>query len=334
MVRRRVEMSMKKVRSLVYAAAAVLAFCLPSGAEEEAQVNALLVLPGPEMAFDSKFQNFLDKNGAKLLKSYPPSVFEGYIPQDLDKELGELYGVLVYRGRVDDWGAFAKYGEKAVFAANNWNKRFVEDPPAAPLVVSLSVLKGGRKGAAIDLNWNEVMKAVSYRLQISTEEAFGSVTLDTVLTRNTYRLYPAFWKDGVYYWRVSGQLVLNNGEGREGAFSEPGSFAVSKKARPASAGKPAAPALPAKASVGGRYLSWGGKSRFYRLQLSGTQDFSAPLAEVYTDTCAYKAADLPVKAGKPYFMRVMGADTFGPGEWSDISEVTIEPRSARRKVRR
>ncbi len=327
---------MKKVTALVFTAAAlaVLAFCPPTRAEDEAQVNALLVLPGPEMAFDKKFQDFLEKNGAKLLKSYPPSVFEGYVPQDLDKELGELYGVLIYRGRVDDWGSFAKYGEKAVFAANTWNKRFVEDPPAAPLVVSLSVLKGGRKGAAIDLNWNEVMKAVSYRLQISTEEAFDSLTLDTGLARNTYRLYPAFWNDGVYYWRVSGQLVLNNGETREGAFSEPGSFAVSRKARPASAGKPASPVLPARARISGRSISWGGKAKFYRLQVSDSKDFSAPLAEVFTDTCTYKAADLPVKPGKAYYMRVMGADTFGPGEWSDISEVTLEPKQARRKVRR
>lgn len=328
---------MKNVRSSVYAAAvlAVLTFSLPSFAEEEAQVNALLVIPASDMAFDRKFQDFLAKNGAKLLKSYPPSVFEGYIPQDLDKELGELYGVVVYRERVDDWSSFAKYGEKAVFAANSWNKRFVEDPPAAPLVVSLSVLKGGRKGAAIDLNWNEVMKAVSYRLQISTEESFGSLNLETELARNTYRLYPAFWDDGVYYWRVSGVMTLNNGAIREGAFSAPASFAVSKKDRPAALAKPVAPGIPAKARFTGKPLSWNpGKAKYFRLQLSNTKDFSAPLADVFTDTCTYKAAELPIKNGKAYYMRVRGADTFGPGEWSGISEITVEPRPARRKARR
>lgn len=328
---------MRNVRSVIYTAAvlAVLPFCLPSFAGEEAQVNALLVVPTSEMAFDHKFQDFLAKNGAKLLKSYPPSVFEGYIPQDLDKELGELYGVLVYRERVDDWGSFAKYGEKAVFAVNSWNKRFVADPPEAPLPVSLSVLKGGRKGAAIDLNWNEVMKAVSYTLQISTEEAFRSLILETELARNTYRVYPAFWDDGVYYWRVSGTMTLNNGEMREGAFSAPGSFAVSKKGRPNAMVKPAAPVMPAKARFTGRALSWSmGKAKYFRLQLSDTKDFSAPLADVFTDTCTYKAAELPIKNGKAYYMRVMGADTFGPGEWSDILEITMEPRTARGKARR
>ncbi len=328
---------MKNVRSSVFAAAvlAVLAFCPPSFAGDEEQVNALLVVPTAEMAFDHKFQDFLAKNGAKLLKSYPPSVFEGYIPQDLDKELGELYGVLVYRERVDDWGSFARYGEQAVFAVNTWNKRFVEDPPEAPLVVSLSVLKGGRKGAAIDLNWNEVMKAVSYRLQISTEESFGSLNLETELARNRYRLYPVFWDDGVYYWRVSGTTTLNNGETREGAFSAPGSFAISKKERPAAQALPAAPGVPARARFAGKPLSWNpNKAKYFRLQLSATRDFSAPLADVFTDTCTYKASELPVKNGKAYFMRVRGADTFGPGEWSNISEITVEPRPARRRARR
>ena len=328
---------MRNVRSLVCAAAAlsVFAFCLPSRAEEESQVNALLVIPTAEMAFDHKFQDFLSRNGAMLLKSYPPSVFEGYIPQDLDKELGELYGVLVYRERVEDWSSFAKYGEKAVFAVNTWNKRFVADPPAAPLPVTLSVLKAGRNGAGMDLTWNEVMKAVSYRLQISTEEDFSSLNLGTELTRNTYRLYPAFWDDGVYYWRVSGIMTLNNGEIREGAFSAPGSFAVSKKDRPASQAKPAAPGLPAKARFAGKPLSWTPKkAKYFRLQLSNTKDFSAPLADVFTDTCTYKTSELPLKTGKAYFMRVRGADTFGPGEWSDISEVMVELRPARKKVRR
>jgi hypothetical protein len=328
---------MRNLRSSAYAAAvlAVLAFCLPAFAGEEAQVNALLVLPTAEMAFDHKFQDFLAKNGAKLLKSYPPSVFEGFIPQDLDKELGELYGVLVFRERVDDWSSFAKYGEKAVFAVNTWNKRFVADPPAAPLPVSLSVLKGGRKGAAIDLNWNEVMKAVSYRLQISTGESFGFLNLETELARNTYRLYPAFWDDGVYYWRVSGVMTLNNGEIREGAFSAPASFAVSKKERPAAQPRPAAPVMPAAARFTGRPLSWGpAKARYYRLQLSNTKDFSAPLADVFTDTCTYKASELPIKNGKAYYMRVRGADTYGPGEWSDTSEITVEPKPARKRARR
>lgn len=327
---------MGKARSLICAAAALVIFAcgLPSRAEEE-QVNALLVVPTAELAFDHKFQDFLARNGAKLLQSYPPSVFEGFIPQELDKELGELYGVLVYRERVEDWSSFAKYGEKAVFAVNSWNKRFVEDPPAAPLPVSLSVLKGGRKGAAIDLNWNEVMKAVSYRLQISTEETFGALSLETGLARNTYRLYPAFWDDGVYYWRVSGVMLLNNGEIREGAFSAAGSFAVSRKDRPGTMPRPDAPVIPAKARFAGKPLSWNpGKAKFFRLQLSTTKDFSAPLADVFTDTCTYKAAELPMKNGKAYYMRVMGADTFGPGEWSDISEVTVEPRPARRKPRR
>ncbi len=322
-------------RTIKLLAALCLFFiCSRAGAVDDKQVNAMLVLPSGQTAFNGKFQDFLDKKGAKLLHSYPPSVFVGYIPAALDAELGEMYGALVYRDRVEDWSSFARYGESAVFAVNAWNKRFVEDPPEAPLVVSSMVQRSGRKGEALSLTWNEVIKAASYHLQISSDEAFSAFSLDTVLPRNNYRLFPAFWKDGVYYWRVAGILTLNNGAAKEGPFSEANSFAVSKPARSAGP-KPAAQALPAKAGFPTEKITWyPGAARYYRLQISKTTDFDSPLADVFTDTCTYKAAELPVKAGKAYYMRVMGADTFGPGDWSNISEVTIEPRPARRKARK
>jgi hypothetical protein len=299
-------------------------FCAPARAADT-PANALLVVPSERTVFDKKFQDFLEKNGAKLLQSHPPSVFVGYIPQELDKQLKEKFGALVYRDKVDDWSSFARYGESAVFAVNAWNKRFVEDPPEAPLIVSSQVQQVGRKKDALKLTWNEVMKASSYRLQISPTEAFETVILDTIIARNNYRLIPAFWKDGVYYWRVAGLLTLNTGEEKEGAFSEVYSFAVSKPSRAAGV-KLAAPPLPAKNRFKGRPLSWASpvSFKYYRLQLSETADFDVPLLDVFTDTCTYKLSGLPVKRDTPYYMRVQGSDGAAAGEWSGVSEVVIE----------
>lgn len=304
---------------------AMLFICTGSRAENDNQVNAMLVLPEAKTAFDRKFQDFLDKNGVKLLHSYPPSVYVGYIPQTLDAELGDKYGALVYRDKVDDWSSFARYGESAVFAVNSWNKRFLEDPPEAPMVVSSKVQQSGRKGEALNLSWNEVMKAASYRLQISSDAAFSSVSLDTVLPRNNYRIFPAFWTDGVYYWRVAGILTLNNGETREGAFSEAYSFAVSKPSR-AVGPKPAYSALPAKSRFKGRPISWPAAAsvKYYRMQLSETADFASPLVDVFTDTCTFKLSGFPVKRGVTYYMRVMPSDGASAGDWSGVSEVVIE----------
>ncbi len=310
----------------------------PAPAADTAPDNALLVVPSDRTAFDRKFQAFLYKRGAKLTRSFPPSVFIGYIPKDLDAELERVYGAEVYRDKVDDWSSFARYGENAVFAVNAWNKRFVEDPPAAPLVVSAKVQSAGRKSAGIRLTWNEVMRAAGYRLQISTDKAFGSLALETVTARNDYRILPAFWADGVYYWRVAGLLRLPDGGAREGDFSEPYSFAVSKPS-PAKGAGPARQKLPASVRVKGRPLAWPGDAAYYRLQISETADFSAPLVDVFTDTCSYKLSGLPLKRGAPYYMRVMPSDGASAGDWSAPAELVVEnpppiARDVRRRTRR
>jgi len=93
---------MPKTGWSIFITAALGAFflCAPARAGEDGQANALLVVPSATMVFDKDFQDFLNKNGVKLLQSYPPSVFEGYIPQELDKQLGERYGVLVQSSEI------------------------------------------------------------------------------------------------------------------------------------------------------------------------------------------------------------------------------------------
>jgi hypothetical protein len=300
---------------------AALSFA-PVRAGEDAPANALLVLPSDKTAFDKGFQEFLDKGGVRLLQSYPPSVFVGYVPPALDAELGKRYSATVYRDRVDDWGSFARYGEKAVYAVNAWNKRFVDDPPYAPMVVSSKVKRAGRKDEVIDLAWNEVMKAAAYRLQISTDPYFSSVALETLTAANNYRVVKAFWPDGVYYWRVAGLLKLNNGRTRDGNYSEAYSYAVSRPYTKAAG--PAAPALKAKRVKGS--VSWEPGARYYRLQIAQNPDFSAPVIDVFTDTCAFRLAGLPLAVETPYFMRAMASDGAAAGPWSGAAELTIEPR--------
>lgn len=315
----------KKLTAVTAALFALLVFLSPARAADESPANALLVVPSERVVFDRKFQDFLEKNGAKLLHSHPPSVFVGFIPRELDKELTDKFGAIVYRDKVDDWSSFARYGENAVFAVNAWNKRFVEDPPEAPLVVSSKVQQVGRKGDALKLTWNEVMKATAYRLQVSADEAFDSIGLETVLARNSYNLVPAFWKDGVYYWRVAGIMTLNTGETKEGAFSEIYSFAISKPSR-AAGPRLAPPPVQARSRVKGKPLSWASpvSFKYYHLQLSETADFEAPLLDVFTDTCTYKLSGLPVKRDTPYYMRVMGSDGAAAGAWSEVGEVIVE----------
>lgn len=316
----------------ILAALTVAAATLSTAARaaEGAPANALMVVPA-ETAFDKKFQDFLDKKGAKLLESHPPSVFIGHIPQELDKQLKEKFGALVYRGKVEDWSSFARYGEKAVFAVNSWNKRFVEDPPEAPLVVSSGVQKTGR-GKGIKLFWNEVMKAYAYRLQISRTDDFGAVYLETSLNDNHFTIYPSLLPDGVYYWRVAALLRLNTGEIRGDPFSEVYSFAVSNAAF-AKAGRLPAPPAQENVSVRNGALRWQDSpgDKYFRLQFSESEDFQIPAADVFTDTCSYKMSGLPLEDGRKYYMRVMASDGKYAGDWSGPAAVPQESQPAGKK---
>lgn len=204
-------------------------------------------------------------------------------------------------------------------------KHFVKDSSEAPLPVDYKVSQV-KKGDAIILSWDEVMKAADYKLQIASDKNFAAIVLETLLARNKYEVYPAFFAGGVYYWRISGLLTLNTGARREGRFSDAHSFAVTKRVS-AAAGVPlAAPVLPGSMVLNGKKPSgWKANPvfRYYRMQLSETKDFSDPSLDTFTDKEFYKLSGLSVEYGKPYFMRLMGSDGVSGGTWSEASEVTF-----------
>ncbi len=302
------------------------AFSIVAVAQEGSGMNALMIVDSDSAAFNKNFQKYLADRGARITDAFPPHAFMGYVPDSLDAVLLKEYGTSVYRGKVADISVIANYGENAFYAVNIWNKRFVEDPPEAPLVVSYKVSQL-KQGDAITLSWNEVMKAAYYKLQIASDKDFTAIVVETILNRNKYEVYPAFFSDGVYYWRVSGLLTLNNGGRKAGRFSEVYSFAVSNTAPPAArALLPAPVLLQAKDLKGKTPLSWAKSPAFkhYRLQLSETADFAVPLVDTFTDKEFYKISGLPVEYGKPYFMRLMGSDGTSVGTWSEASEVVFD----------
>jgi len=318
-------MNLRKLLLCPVALAAFL-YCAPVFAAKPEPANALLVVPSGQVVFNPRFQEFMDAKGARLMEFFQPNVFIGYIPMGIEKDLQTAFGAEIYRGKVDDWSSFARYGDRAVLGVNSWNKRFVEDPPEAPLVISSRVQKSGSKGDSVIFSWNQVMKATSYRLQISSSADFAFPQLDTMVAKNVYRLVPAFWRDGIYYWRAAGQMRLNNGDIREGAFSKPTPFAVSNGA-PRGGARLGKPAVPVRTAVKYHPLSWPSPVAFkyYRLQISDAQDFSSPLVDVFTDTCSYRLSGLGLSPMTPYYMRVMGSDGVSAGDWSGLSEFTLEP---------
>ncbi len=263
--------------------------------------EALLIVKKSEKAYSKDFSSFLERNSVRITQAWPPSAYFAYLPPEKDKILIQA-GILVYRGKIDDWTSLGDYGEKAVLAANLWNKRFVQDPPKAPLAVSLSVKKVRKDIQALE--WNEVMKACGYKLQVSRDKDFSGVYFETLLSANSYIVLPAFWPDGVYYWRVAALLCLNSGENRESSFSDISSFAsafISKNVKTYKRKK-------LKLDFSGGVLNFQSeKFPFYRVKIF--EKDKTPLIDVVIDTNTYDTSDL-LEKGKKYLVEIEAGDGF------------------------
>ena len=300
--------------------------------------NALILTETESYSLEDEFHKFLASRGARVLQSYPPRAFIGYVPGSLDAELSGKFGGVVYRDRVRDLQAVSGYGESAGYAVSAWNGRFDG--------TDTGVLPGGapkqeRKGETLLLSWDEQMKADGYLLRVSPDKDFGSAALETYVDRASYELCPAFFPGGTYYWRVTALFTLNSGGRLERPLAETGSFTVPKPQKaPAAAPRPA-PALPRGIRLRRGPLVWPAAPGFtrYRLQISRSADLSAPVLDVFTAGESFKLFSLPLERETTYYMRVMGADGAGAGAWSGVSELVLErpapiPNDARRPVRK
>lgn len=295
------------------------------GAQGGVPAAALLFLPADNTVVDGNLRAFLERGGARVMDSFPPGALIGYIPPALDAELAEKYGARIYRDKEADPAEFAKRGGNAVFAANIWNKRFMQEPPAAPSAASFKANREGGGGKLV-LRWNEVMKADRYELEISSCQDFSSIALATPVSCAHYEVVPAFFEPGVYHWRVRALMTLNTGKKKTSGWSAPFSFAVPKPSG-AAAPRLAAPSIAQSASFKAGHISWPKTAgfKYYRLQLSPAPDFSAPAVEVFTDRENLKTSGLGLERGATYYMRVMGSDGSSPGGWSGVSEIVILP---------
>lgn len=84
-----------------------------------------------------------------------------------------------------------------------WNFRTVVSPPVAPPV--LISPPNGATGQSLTplLDWNDVVNASGYRVNISVDSLFNTVLLDTVVTASQYTVRSGLLSGNVtYYWRV------------------------------------------------------------------------------------------------------------------------------------
>ena len=319
----------------IYTIFAFLIFSLisfgPSPLFADKEVEALLLIPDEDTVASARFSDELEKGGARILEIYSPNIFRGYIPAEMESSLKKKYGAKIYRERVGYMEDFAQYGDKGMLAAAKWNKHLQEEPDDAPLIINMTVQKAGHKGRYLKLCWNHVPDALAYRIQTSHSSDFSKISFNAVVKKNCYSITPMFWPDGVHYWRVAPSFkTVRKDVFSDGAFSEPSTFAVSKKVKQAADKKLPAPVLPENGTAG-RRLEWGpGAQPYYRLQVSEVNDFNMPLADVFTDTCSYRTSELQLKKGGKYYYRVMYSDGNAVSAWSEPSSFNYMPGNRQR----
>lgn len=195
------------------------------------------------------------------------------------------------------------------------------NPPVAPSLVS----PGNNTtdvDTALTLTWDAVSEANSYRVQISTDQNFGTTTIDTMVSANSFEADSLDFSTQ-YYWRVAG---IN--DGGQGTWSSIQNFTTFS-------GLPGDVSLvnPANNATGLDTLvtfSWNSADLAgeYQLQVSSTSDFStSQIDSVLSDTSLALSFDY----GTQYFWRVKAINGQGSSlNWSTERSFTtiVRPPTA------
>jgi M6 family metalloprotease-like protein len=86
-------------------------------------------------------------------------------------------------------------------------------PPPAPVLINPA---NGSSGISLTpvLDWNDVLSAVSYRIQVSTDSLFGTVLWDTLAVTQSQTNIPAGKLTGMtkYFWRINASNAAGTGQ--------------------------------------------------------------------------------------------------------------------------
>jgi hypothetical protein len=190
--------------------------------------------------------------------------------------------------------------------------------PAIPAAPVLSVPADGAASIATapTLAWLAVSGAATYRLQVSTDNAFASTIVDDANLAGVTKTLGGLAPSTTYYWRVNAKNA-----GGTGAFSTVWSF-TTRPLQP-----PVAPTLAAPANASSNVavnptLSWNvsADATEYTLQVSADAGFGSTIVDAATTSLSKAVAGLG--NGTTYYWRVGAANTVGTSPWSAVFSFT------------
>lgn len=196
-----------------------------------------------------------------------------------------------------------------------WGFRTVQAPPAAPTLVS-PAQGASQQPTALELQWNPVSGAISYRVQLSSSSSFTTLFADSSGVTGTRFAVSGLDHGREYHWRVN----ASNQSG-PGPWSSPRNFTTSS-------GDPLAPQLssPPNGATGvaqNPVLSWSNVTGAtgYDVQVSEQPDFSI-LAAGATNVSSTSHQIAGLQVATKYFWRVRSRIATGTSSWSTVWNFT------------
>ena len=188
-------------------------------------------------------------------------------------------------------------------------------PPNTPTLV-LPSNGATNQAPSLTISWNPSSGATTYRLQVSTDPAFGTNIVDDATLTSPSRLVSSLTSGTTYYWRVS----ATNGSGSS-VFSQAWSFTTIVVAP----GAPSlvSPANGATASPLAMTLTWNASpgATKYRLQIATDAIFTSMVLDDSTLTVVQRAVG-PLSNNVKYFWRVNAANVGGTSQYSAVWNFT------------
>lgn len=211
-----------------------------------------------------------------------------------------------------------------LIGAGNWSpvRSFTTVPNAPPVPQLLSPVDGASGiGLGSELQWEPIVHAHSYRLQVADNVAFAGAIVDETVEQASFVLPAGGLEAGVrYFWRVRG---IN--EGGPGPWSPSWSFVTEVV-------PPQAPLLlaPDDGAVNqplNPMLRWQRvpDATTYRLQVARDMGFTDVVHDRVDSTTVRILPDGPLAYQTTYYWRVRSGNVAGPSPWSEVRNFTTSP---------
>jgi hypothetical protein len=221
----------------------------------------------------------------------------------------------LYTIRVTNKGSLLPSGSQFVSIIMTGATQPAASPPPIP---TLATPSDGATAIITSptLTWNSSVGAVSYRLQLSTDNAFGTTLIDQAAITSTSHTVMGLASQTLYYWRVR----ASNAAG-ESDWSSVWSFTTG-------IAPPVAPSLivpnsdAVNVSTNPPFM-WHTASgaTSYQLQVSLSSAFSTTVvnqSNIMDSTSSVSG----LQGNTMYYWRVRGSNAGGPGEWSATRSFT------------